>query len=227
MTIFIIALFGPDGAGKTTLALGLAKILKSKGYTIVYAKMRSHHTLMYLLMKIVLRLKLSRVDINEIYRRPHLNAILLSKYIKQKRAYVFLELIGVMFHILMTRVKVSLLRLLMTNARIVIIYDRFMPDFVANISLTFNVDVRFMNTVLSITERALPYKKMLVYVDAKNEEIVRRKRDEKFPLSYINLIRHRYNLIFVLLKKATKVDTTSKTPVQSIKILLKTFEQSI
>lgn len=47
-----ILFFGPDGAGKTTLAWKLLNVLKSKKHKVKIAWIRGNHTIMYLFSKI-------------------------------------------------------------------------------------------------------------------------------------------------------------------------------
>ncbi len=51
MTLIII--FGPDGAGKTTISKLLIARLREREYDAVYLKMRVHHLFMYLILRLL------------------------------------------------------------------------------------------------------------------------------------------------------------------------------
>ncbi len=64
----IICLFGPDGAGKSSIAETLSRVLRSQGLRVRVAWIRGTHSFLALLASLLSRLNVMRGDCNPYYR---------------------------------------------------------------------------------------------------------------------------------------------------------------
>ncbi len=201
----IIYLFGPDGSGKTTIARGLAKELKSRGFKVTTSWMRGTHTLASLLAKF-----LSRFDIFKGPDNPYYEISIPKSVRRPWQLIEFISILPVLFAKF----------LIPSILGYTVVAERYLPDFIVWIALTTN-DPQYINSftagfLLGISSRA----KASMYVTAKQDELVRR-RCNMGRKAFTKQLRL-YDVIAKRLN-AFRLDTTSRSVDESLKEVLAHF----
>jgi len=162
--LVILYFFGPDGAGKTTLAKGLAQIIRDKNHKAKLSWMRGSHTTASLLAKI-----LSRSNLFKGTENPYYN---ISVPTKLKSLWQFFEFIGAL--------PVIIGRFLIPSfTGYWIVADRYTLDLEVWTCLTTR-DLKFLDSPEAKVLTALAKKaNVKFYVKANLETL--RNRAEKLP----------------------------------------------
>lgn len=187
----LILFTGPDGAGKTTIALMLKKYLEERGYKVKVVRMRGTHTLAYVLM-LFLRNILGLRGTELHYYRVRLPKRLAG-------LWIYIEFLSLIPLILWYYVFLRM--------RYVVVSERSILDTLIWVITSFKDAIgitslsRFKLYLLLI----LRYSKCTVYVTASPEILVERKPDEEFLVKEMWIY---YNEIAKILK-LKYVDTSS------------------
>jgi thymidylate kinase len=200
----LICFFGPDGSGKTTLAMALTKELKRKNFKPTIAWMRGTHTLASLFAGFLSKFTIFKGPDNPYYG--------ISIPSCMRRLWQLLEFISVL-PILVFRF------MLPSFLGYTVIAERYVPDFIVWVSVTTRdedylerFEARFM---LALSVRA----DVRVYVTASVAELVKRRCGEvdlKFLTEQIRL----YNALAKLIG-SYRVDTTGRDVDSSLREVLR------
>jgi thymidylate kinase len=206
--LLLVILFGPDGAGKTTLAKTLIKELKKAGRNVIYTKMRLHHLIMYL----VLRLLQNRKYIPKAHS-PRIIDYGLRAIFRRSRAFLFLEFLNLMLWSFLF-VK---LRLIGNN---IIIADRFSPDSVVSLHIiSGNLPTIYKKILLSLCKGSIA-----IYVRAEPHILLLRKADEKLSESYLRYLLVLYDSIArelaLIVRSMLIIDTTKSSEQQPARVVV-------
>jgi len=200
----IICLFGPDGAGKTTLAKALARKLEDQGFNVRISWMRGTHTLASLLARFLSRFTLFKGSDNPYYG--------ISIPYGAKRIWQLIEFISVL-PILFTRF------MLPSLLGYIVITERYLPDFLVWVSLTTRnasylrkSEARFM---LALSMKA----DVKVYVTASETELARRRRKGEISHDFLSRQLKLYDRVAKLVR-AYKIDTTGRSIKETLDSLL-------
>jgi DNA polymerase III delta prime subunit len=204
----LVLFTGPDGAGKTTVALMLKKYLEKMGHRVKVVRIRGTHTFVYILM-LFLRdiLGLKGSDIH--YYRARVPRRLIG-------LWIYLEFLSLIPLILWYYV---LLRI-----RYVVVSERSIFDALVWVMTSFKDTLnttslgKFRLYILSI----LRYSKCTVYVTASPEVLAKRKPGEEFLIKKMWIY---YDKIAKTLK-LNYVNTTYSHPSTTLQNVLLLLQKS-
>jgi len=190
----MIYLFGPDGTGKTTHAELTSQYLRSRGYKTWRASVKQHHTLSYLLLKLLSNEKHGWQAINYYGFKDGLKH-------KIKTPWKLLEILSLLPAILY-RVFLPLL------LGYIVVCDRYVLDTL--VTLSYFLDDRELISGISakLLASMIPRNSVLFYMNADTEVILQRKRDEPLTSKLIDYYKGAYKaLIKQLNLKIITIDT--------------------
>ena len=204
----LILFTGPDGAGKTTMALVLKKHLEKKGYKVKVVRIRGTHTLAYILM-LFLRdiLGLRGRDLHYYnVRIPH-------KLIPLWTHIEFISLLPlILWYYYILRVKY----LIISERSIIDASVWLLPGIKeGNLSLKSG----WIKLYLVLIGK---YSKCTVYITAKLRTLENRKPNEAFLVSTMLPYYDAFAKIFQL----KTIDTSSNSIIASFKILLELLKEN-
>jgi thymidylate kinase len=211
----LIILFGPDGAGKTTIAIELIKKLKELNYQAIYIKMKSHHLLMYLVLKLLQ--KMNKIPNTH---SPRLIDYSLRAIFRDSNMYVFLEMLNMLvWHFIFV--------LLHLKTGKTIVADRFAPDSVVSLHSVSNR----VNNVLERILLRLCKDSIAVYVYGQPWTLLQRKRDENLSEVYLKYITRLYNKVarqvVSIARNLVMIDTTSLPNQHSVDLIFSSVKRHI
>jgi energy-coupling factor transporter ATP-binding protein EcfA2 len=217
--VTIIAFYGIDGSGKTTLAQLLMNIIKRKYTHVHLIRLRAHHTIVYLLLRFFFRIK--GYDYKKLQGRPaHLSYLIKYYFRRWMSILLLLEIIGViMWYLLRVVPRICLQR------RVIFIADRFLPDFIVMLSYIGELSEKRLAHLYKFLENLQRFKPIYIYTYVNPYVAMIRKRDEDSPLSFILNLVLRYEQINRYIGHHT-IDTTNKTIRESILQLLSYLRHS-
>jgi DNA polymerase III delta prime subunit len=204
----LVLFTGPDGAGKTTVALMLKKYLEKMGYRVKVVHIRGTHTFAYILtlfLRDILGLKGSDIH----YYRVRVPRRLIE-------LWIYLEFLSLIPLILWYYV---LLRI-----RYVVVCERSILDALVWVMTSFKDALnttslgRFRPYILSI----LRYSKCTVYVTASPEVLAKRKPDEEFLVKKMWIY---YDKIAKILE-LKYADTSSSHPLVTLRNILLLLQEN-
>jgi GTPase SAR1 family protein len=159
----LIVVFGPDGAGKTTLSKLLIAKLRERGYDAVYLKMRVHHLFMYLILRL-----LQHVGVVPRSHSPRILDFALRRIFGKSAIYPLLETVNILIWYI---IRVG--PLLALNKTIVA--DRFSPDAIVSLSIISDkLNKTIIKLLLSLCKDSYG-----IYIYATPDLILKRKKDEE------------------------------------------------
>lgn len=202
MMVLLVYLFGPDGAGKSTLARALAEELKGHGLKARVSWMRGTHTLASILAKFSCRFSIFEGPDNPYYG--------ISIPSNLRRLWQLIEFISIL-PILFTR-------FLLPSIFGYVIAERYLPDFLVWLSLTTRdpsylkrLEARFL---LSLSAKT----RVKAYITASEAELTKR-RGEEASGEFLDRQIPLYEKLAKLLK-AHRIDTTERNVKETISQLL-------
>ncbi|MEM2704257.1 MAG: hypothetical protein QXR45_13990 [Candidatus Bathyarchaeia archaeon] len=198
----LIYFFGPDGTGKTTHADLIAASLKLMGFRVWRAKIKHHHTIVYLILKLMEKGNYNVQMINYYGFHEELTH-------KIRSVWKIIE-IASFFIALMYRVYLPAL------LGYIVVCDRYVLDTIVTLSYFLKEPNFVLSTYAKVLVGLIPKNSFLFHLDADTNTIMFRKLDE--PLTY-ELIEYYRRIYTLLLKayslKAEKIDTTTEA-IQNI-----------
>ncbi len=214
----VVALFGPDGAGKSTQTELLAGVLRSRGFEVKKAWVRSTHTIAYLMWMLFYKLNLCE-DRSGILKKMRtgfavsylseaeygaVSPITMSPPILKGRLSKFIwsvvELAGIV-PVVILQVHIPLL------VGRVVVAERFVVDSIASIAY-FLGEEGFVNSwQASLLLRLVPRGTVFVYVDAPYDTILSRRGEVAGPREYTDFHRKMYSYLAPRVM-AFRVDTS-------------------
>ncbi len=165
----LIHFFGPDGSGKTLQASILTDRLGKHGFLVKRVWLRAHHTLAFLLWKILVKIGFYRTEPNEFGIVRKIPAVNRSKVISH--VWSFLEFISAIPIILRMR--------LLSMRGYHLVAERYILDTVTSVAYMLN-DTHFLNGRLAnILYRMIPKNTLFIFLDSDYDTIKnRRLRDD-------------------------------------------------
>lgn len=196
----LIYFFGADGTGKTTHADLTSLYLKEKGYRVWRASVKQHHTLSYLLLKLLHSVNACEEAIN--YRGFD------SKRGRRiKTPWKILELVSLLPAVIYRVFLPSLLGY-------IVICDRYVLDTLVTLSYFLNEPELVSSTSAKLLVKLIPKSSLLIYLDADTEVILERKRSEPLTTQLIGYYKKVYGDLFRLLSLSVITIDTSTTSVE-------------
>jgi thymidylate kinase len=198
----MIYFFGPDGTGKTTHAELTSLYLKRMGYRVWRANVKQHHTLSYLLLKLLNRKNPEGQVMNycgfggELERRI-------------KAQWKILEVIS-LFPAVIYRVLLPLF------LGYVVICDRYVLDTLVALSYFLKEPKLVSGTSAKMLVKLIPKDSLLIYFDADTDVILRRKRDEPLTEQLIEYYKKAYGVLMKWLGLKTITIDTSVAQVEEV-----------
>lgn len=215
----IIAFYGIDGSGKTTLATLLADELKTRSYCVSIVRLRAHHTLMYVIIRLFFWLK--GFDYKSLENKPlHLNYIL-RKYLGARRLCIILEIIGVQVWFMLKLIPQAIMH--GKNKRI-IIADRYIPDFAVMLAFTSSIDDNCLIKLAWFLDKFSGIKPLYFYIYIDPYLALIRKKDEYLNISFCNYMILKYQYISKFLCPIF-IDTTDREPAEIMAEILEELKK--
>ncbi|UNQ73150.1 hypothetical protein [Infirmifilum sp. NZ] len=180
--------------------------------------MRGHHTIMYVLIRFLFRIK--RIDYKFARGKPLYLNYMVSKYFKSKKFYILLEIAGVLVWFIVKIFPLAVLATLYKD-EILIIADRYVPDFVVLMSLTSKISNNDMVRIARFLERIQPLRPLYFYVYADPSIALKRKSEERLTMSFCNLMDTKYQALNKFIHPVLLIDTTNKRPVEILPIIIR------
>jgi thymidylate kinase len=192
----LVYFFGPDGTGKTTQAELIFSYLRRNGVLTMRGRVKQHHTLSYLLLKLLRPNNKDYLKTNFFGFDTQLNS-------RIRRPWEILEIISVIPAI---AYRVALPSLLGYT----VVCDRYVIDTVVVLS-RFLDDQGFMfGNTARLLMKLIPKQALLIHLDADTETILARKKDEPLTQQLVNQYRASYkNIIHAFRLRVVTIDTTN------------------
>jgi thymidylate kinase len=205
----IICFFGPDGSGKTTIAVTLAEKLRSRGLKVKRSWMRGTHTLASMLARFLSKFATFKGSNNPYY------GISIPSHLK--RMWQLIEFISVL--------PILFARIMLPNLLgYIVIAERYIPDFLVWIVITTDdpsylssLDARFL---LALALRV----KAKVYIKADLQKLIERRMDMNPSFIMKQLIL--YEKLAEGMNSLT-LDTTDKSVEESVNSLLAFLDKNL
>jgi thymidylate kinase len=202
----MIYFFGPDGTGKTTHADLTVLYLRKKGYRAWRASIKQHHTLAYLLLKL-----LSSGNPGGCTVSYHGFSDELKR--KIRTPWKILELIS-LFPALLYRV------LLPQLLGYIVVCDRYVLDTLVSLSY-FLDDKRLISGICAKLLASMMLKNtVLFYMNADTVTILRRKKCEPLTPRLIEYYKDAYGALIKRLKLRTTMIDTSRVSIEDVQKLM-------
>jgi thymidylate kinase len=191
----LVYFFGPDGTGKTTQADLVALYLRRRGVRVLRATVKQHHTLSYLLLRL---LRNNDAD----YLRVNYFGFDDATSQRIRRPWKVLELFSLMPAIVY-RV------LLPQFLGYTVVCDRYVIDTVVVLSY-FLKDRHFVSgNAAKLLVRLIPKHALLIHLDTNTKTILARKRDEPLTRELVDYYRNAYyDTVQLFSLPVVTIDTT-------------------
>jgi len=218
---FIIVFYGIDGSGKSTLALSLSRLLSKSSYRVKLVKMRGHHTIVYILTRFILWIK--GIKYNFLQGKPLYLNYIVTKYFKNKRLYIMLEIVGVLLWFILRLIPILILY---RNNKSLIIADRYIPDFVTTLAFTSGIKDQTMVRIAWFLERFQRLKPIYFYVHVNPDQALLRKKDEHLTKSFCIFMLSKYEYLSKYLGLVFSIDTSNNKKENAISIVLRELKNN-
>jgi len=206
----MIYFFGPDGTGKTTHAELTAWYLKKMGYRVWRASVKQHHTLSYLLLKLLSRKNPGTQAINYYGFNYELGR-------RIKTPWKILELISLLPAVVY-RV------LLPLCLGYIVVCDRYVLDTLVVLSYFLKEPKMISGKSAKLLVKLIPKDSLLIHLDADTDVILHRKRDELLTEQIIKYYKEAYR---DLMKKLNLVAITINTGTAMIEEVQETIKREL
>lgn len=192
--MLFIYLFGADGTGKTSHANLLAQYLAGRGFHVYRATVKQHHTLAYLLLKMldVLAVTNSRVRYHGF--EPRLRKRL-------QRPWKILELLSLL-PAMTYRVLIPLI------LGQVVVCDRYAIDSLVTLSYFLHDPSLLWGRTARILLLSIPRNGLLIHLDGDTASLLARKKDEPLTQETIDYYRNAYEKIAGHFPNIARLNTT-------------------
>jgi thymidylate kinase len=194
----LVYFFGPDGTGKTTQAELVSFYLRRKGVRALRATVKQHHTLSYVLLRLL---------------RSDKNDYLLTNYFgfdaaintRIRMPWKLLELVSVM-------PAIAYRVLLPTLMGFTVVLDRYVIDTLVVLSYFLHDQGLLFGYTARLLIRLIPKKALLIHLDADTGRILSRKKDEPLTEEIVNYYRSAYrSIVLAFGLSVTTIDTTNSS----------------
>ena len=202
----IIAIFGPDGTGKTTLARMLERYLSSKEIRTSHIRFKSHHLVMYLKL-----LFLQKVGAIPTTHSPRILDYSLKRYFSKSNLYLYLELLNAIIWLF---VNIKLRKVFGVK---VIIAERYVPDFLVSV-LIISPNRRILNSFSRILQPFM-HNTIKVFLYSSVNDILNRKKDELLTRSYIYSLLRLYMHVIKILGVDLYINTSKYSRIEAFRIV--------
>jgi len=202
----IVVLFGIDGSGKTTLANLLFDTLKSMSIKAYIVRLRAHHTLMYVLLRVFFWGK--NYDFETLQNKPLHFSYIVKQYFGNSKFYVILEVVGVLIWFF---IRMFPKYTILGRRHVILIADRFIPDFIVMLSLTSNCDKQCLLKLTKFLEKIMHAKIVYFYIHTDPYVAVARKKEEWLHPKFLAYMASKYQWLNRYLK-GILIDTTNEKP---------------
>jgi thymidylate kinase len=206
----IIAFYGIDGSGKTTLATLIASILKARSYSTSIVRIRAHHTLMYIIIRLIFWLK--GYDYKSLEGKPLYSNYIIRKYLRARKLYIVLEIVGVLLWFM---VKLIPQTIMCGKRKRIIIADRYIPDFAVMQAFTSGIDDSYLIKLVRFLEKFSGIHPLYFYVYVNPHLALVRKKDEHLTISFCNYMTSKYQYISKFLNPIF-IDTANRKPTEIV-----------
>lgn len=212
-----IVLFGPDGAGKTTVATIISDLLRTKGTIVIYDRIRAHHLYMYLILKLLQ--KIGRLK--NVHSPRYIDYIFYSMFYYSK-VYAILELLTLIIRYCLTLIRLTYNRIIWRRA-VILVAERSLPDSLVVFALTNRYKIT-KYIIMKIIQKSMNKGFLYVYLYANPKTLIERKIGENLSLKYVRVQLMEYEKIYLQLKNLginiIKIDTSKKTPKGVVRTIL-------
>ena len=206
----IVAFYGIDGSGKTTLARLLAGIFRKEKVNVYIIRLRAHHTLAYLLIRFLFWAKGLNYKLAQ--GKPAYFNYIVKYYFRDRKLFVALEIASVLIWFIIR----VLPKKILCRKRLIFIADRFIPDFIVMLHYTSNLNESTLLKLMKFLERfTLAFSSIVyfhIYVDP--HTAILRKKEEQLHPRFIVYLSAMYGWIGRYINHVT-VNTTNKNPLES------------
>jgi len=166
----IIAVTGVDGSGKTTIARMLALHLSSRGFRVKVVWVKSLHTLAYLVYRLMRALWGAEYVVNP-------SGVVVEHYATRYMAgmgglWGLIEYLSLLPHLLRVW--------LLSSLGYAVICDRFIPDFLATVSLRVGDELWWARSILGRHLLALQVRQRCALLDAGPRVVLARRPDAEY-----------------------------------------------
>jgi len=198
----IIAFFGPDGTGKTTMAKMLKMYLIEKGYRVSYVRLKSHHLAMYLLLA-----TLKKFNIIPNTNSPRILDYSLKRCFSRSKLFIYLELLNVIIWIFIN------IKIREMFKKRIIVAERYIPDFI--VSMLLITPSRNTLYLLLRILRPLMRGTIKIFLYASSDDILHRKRDELLSEKYVNILIRKYSLVSSFFGTDLRINTSKYSKIEA------------
>jgi len=227
----MIAFFGPDGAGKSTQAQLVINYLKSRGFKVKKAWVRSTHTIAFLFWLLFRKFNLLRGESNIAKRMPIKPSV---SYIYEK-SYGAVSPIstsppmlnGTISRFLWSSIEViGLLPVVLLQVYLplllgyIVVAERYIVDSIASIAYFLNDESFTQSFHGKLLLKLIPKGAVFIFLDADYETIVERRGSLAGPAEYTDFHRRIYRELAPVVK-ALYVDTSKLSVEQASDLILR------
>lgn len=225
----VIAFFGPDGAGKSTQARLMTNYLRSKGFKVRKAWVRSPHTFAFLLWKLFMRLNLRRSQGDmriEMPSRPAAPYVSEDSYgiispitmeppflngSLSRRIWSMIEFVSVL-PVLILQVYMPLF------LGYIVVAERYVIDTIATVAYFVGSEEFVESRLAELLMRFIPKGMAFIFLDADYKTIVERRGDMAGAPDYTDFHRRIYCKLAPVVN-ALRIDTSKLSVEQSFALI--------